>query len=268
MANRRMLNCGICLNEKYGSLSPYARLLFIGMITTADDDGRLKGSVLYLKARVFPYDNYTTDQLTEWVNEIINLNMVIRYKVGDCDYLYLTGWFEHQTLRVDRRTPSVLPPPPDELLTTNGIPNDNQVATIGIPYDNQVRQNRNQAQPQYSIDKVSIDKVRLDKDKNTPSKKKYGEFQNVLLTDDEHKKLTDRFNSHLPELIETMSSGIESKGYKYKSHYAAILNWAKRDLGKGKNNGNNPTSNRQLPEKYQTVDEYRAEYRRTHGITS
>lgn len=59
-------------------------------------------------------------------------------------------------------------------------------------------------------------------------KKKYGEFQNVLLTDIEYTKLKERFNSNLPGMIETLSAGIESKGYKYKSHYATIINWARR----------------------------------------
>ena len=29
-------------------------------------------------------------------------------------------------------------------------------------------------------------------------------------------------------MIEEVDTGIESKGYKYKSHYATILSWARR----------------------------------------
>src|SRR3990167_3118246 len=53
-------------------------------------------------------------------------------------------------------------------------------------------------------------------------KKAYGEFGNVLLTEDEYRKLEERFNSQLSAMIENLSGGIESKGYKYKSHYATI----------------------------------------------
>ena len=60
-------------------------------------------------------------------------------------------------------------------------------------------------------------------------KEKYGEFENVLLTKEEYEKLQLRFNSHLPEMIENLSAGIASKGYKYKSHYATILSWAKKE---------------------------------------
>ncbi len=65
---------------------------------------------------------------------------------------------------------------------------------------------------------------------NTPiSKDRYGEFNNVLLSDDEMQKLFDRFGATLIDKIEALSQGIESKGYKYKSHYATILNWARKD---------------------------------------
>ena len=57
-------------------------------------------------------------------------------------------------------------------------------------------------------------------------KSKYGEFKNVLLTDDEYNKLK---TSNLLVYIERLSSYIESSGKKYKSHYATILNWSRKD---------------------------------------
>jgi len=72
------------------------------------------------------------------------------------------------------------------------------------------------------------------------SKKIYGSFQNVKLTDKEYQGLIDKFG--IPEAlkkIENLSEGIASKGYKYKSHYATILSWDRRD---NKNNGNQRVS--------------------------
>ncbi len=69
--------------------------------------------------------------------------------------------------------------------------------------------------------------------KDTPSKKEYGEFKNVFLTDEEYNKLCGKFETvGANERIETLSTGIASKGYKYKSHYAAILAWDRRDKAK------------------------------------
>lgn len=57
------------------------------------------------------------------------------------------------------------------------------------------------------------------------NKRPYGECANVFLTDEEYKKIKDE---GLTGLIEELSLYIESKGVKYKSHYATIRQWAKR----------------------------------------
>lgn len=65
--------------------------------------------------------------------------------------------------------------------------------------------------------------IKTKKLKNT-----YGDF--VLLTDDEYEKLIKRFGEQgAQDRIETLNNGIGSKGYKYKSHYHAILTWEKNN---------------------------------------
>lgn len=59
-------------------------------------------------------------------------------------------------------------------------------------------------------------------------KHKYGEYKNVLLTDEELEKLKNEYPDYL-ERIERLSSYVESTGRKYKSHYATIRNWARND---------------------------------------
>ena len=64
-----------------------------------------------------------------------------------------------------------------------------------------------------------------------PKKHKYGEYQNVLLSDSDIEKLREKFPDWKNK-IEILSEGIELKGYKYKNHYLAILKWARRDSSK------------------------------------
>lgn len=59
-------------------------------------------------------------------------------------------------------------------------------------------------------------------------KKKFGEFENVLLTDEQYQKLKDKFYD-VDDRIETLSSYMASKGVKYKNHYATILTWARKE---------------------------------------
>ena len=53
----------------------------------------------------------------------------------------------------------------------------------------------------------------------------YGEYKNVLLSDDEHEKLKELCGEELQGVIDHLSSYIEMKGYKVKSHYLAIRKW-------------------------------------------
>ncbi len=67
--------------------------------------------------------------------------------------------------------------------------------------------------------------------KSKPVKHKYGEYKNVLLTDDELQKLKTEYSDY-QKWIERLSSYVESSGKKYKSHYATIRNWARKDAEK------------------------------------
>lgn len=61
--------------------------------------------------------------------------------------------------------------------------------------------------------------------KKRASMKIYGEYKNVLLSDDEHEKLKELCGEELQGVIDHLSSYIEMKGYKVKSHYLAIRKW-------------------------------------------
>lgn len=69
---------------------------------------------------------------------------------------------------------------------------------------------------------------------SAPAKKKravrhkYGEYNNVLLTDEQMAKLQAEFPDW-PERIERLSSYMASSGKSYKDHLATIRNWAKKD---------------------------------------
>jgi len=84
-----------------------------------------------------------------------------------------------------------------------------------------------------------------------PSKHKYGEYNNVLLTDEELQKLQAEYPD-CEERIERLSSYIVSTGKAYKSHYATIRNWARKDAERPqqqqikKTGFNNYSENRQL----------------------
>ena len=87
---------------------------------------------------------------------------------------------------------------------------------------------------------VSVNKKPQNKTKQSKTKQNkkregltLGEFLNVFLSVEEHKKLQEKFGkAGAVDRIERLSGYIASKGDKYKSHYATILQWARKDAGK------------------------------------
>ena len=62
---------------------------------------------------------------------------------------------------------------------------------------------------------------------------KYGEYHNVLLTDEDYAKLQAEFPTEYEALIERLSAYMASTGRAYKNHLATMRNWARRDMEKG-----------------------------------
>ena len=63
-----------------------------------------------------------------------------------------------------------------------------------------------------------------------------GEFKNIILLEEEFEKLKTQFGEKgTNDRIENLSQYIASKGKKYKSHYATILTWERKNNPGSKN---------------------------------
>lgn len=58
---------------------------------------------------------------------------------------------------------------------------------------------------------------------------KYGQYDNVLLSDDDLEKLKSEFPKDWQERIERLSEYMASSGKSYKSHLATIRSWARKN---------------------------------------
>ena len=264
---RRMITPEIWRNEKVASLSDAGRLLFIGIFSSADDDGRLKASPGFLKATIFPYDDDKTKGLVKHLrDQCAALGLIRLYTNGTGEYLDLPGWKEHQQIRQDRYKPSPLPAYTNQM-TSTGQPTNNQLTTSGQPNSNHWLTQSSIVESSIVESSIEGERVRESSSpvknprnsKTKQSKKKYGEFSNVLLSLLEHQKLVDKFGEHKAnELIENLSFYIQSKGSKYKSHYATILNWERRNKEEGNYGAHRGDTQKQgaLPTKFSPPPEY------------
>lgn len=108
---RRMLDSGMWSNENFAALPAMARLLQIGMINHADDQGRIKAHPLYLAKEIFPYDRVSPTNIAKWLDLIAGNGTILLYNVEGKQYAQLTKWWEYQSLQY--ASPSDHPAPPN-----------------------------------------------------------------------------------------------------------------------------------------------------------
>ncbi|MGK0703339.1 hypothetical protein ACSFCW_07585 [Yokenella regensburgei] len=105
MARSRNIKPGFFTNDELAECSPHARLLFAGLWTIADKEGRLDDRPKKIKALVLPFDNVDCDELLQQLND---RKFIQRYQVQDGAYIQITNWKKHQNPHC-KEAPSEIP---------------------------------------------------------------------------------------------------------------------------------------------------------------
>ena len=227
MAEKRMFTQKIIDSDAFLDMPLSTQALYFHLNMRADDDGFINNP-----KRIQRTIGASEDDL----KLLIAKRFVICFENG---VIVIKHWRMHNTLRKDRYNPTHY----QEQLALLEVKGNNaytekecvnQMATIRQP-------NGNHLEPQYSIDKYSIEEISIVEDSmpdsdepeppapdKKPVKHKYGEYKNVLLTDDELQKLKTEYSDY-EQWIERLSAYVASTGKSYKSHYATIRNWARKE---------------------------------------
>jgi len=97
-------------SESIGSLPRDARLLYVGLWSMADDEGRIRASARRVRKVVFGFDDDVTHaQVDEWLGLLEEAGKLIRYESEGHALIAILGWSRHQ--KINRPVPSSLPPP-------------------------------------------------------------------------------------------------------------------------------------------------------------
>lgn len=93
MARARNIKPGFFVNEDLVELDFATRLLFAGLWTLADREGRLEDRPKKIKIGVFPADNVDVDQMLQ---ELHDAKFIVRYEVNGVGYVKIQNWHKHQ----------------------------------------------------------------------------------------------------------------------------------------------------------------------------
>ena len=103
-------------HRKVGPLTDRQYRLWIGMITEADDEGRLIAEPLQLRAMIFAYHPAVTARhVIDDLAFLSDRGLIRLYSIGDTGYADFPSWRDHQV--IDRRQVSKLPPYQDSTTT-------------------------------------------------------------------------------------------------------------------------------------------------------
>ena len=108
MARKRMIDPNIWESQSFNRLSMMARMLFIGLFSNADDEGRGVAHPARIRSTIFPYDDMPIDTIISAMDECAAQVSVTFYEVDGDQFYQLENWLKWQ--RIDRPTPSIYPP--------------------------------------------------------------------------------------------------------------------------------------------------------------
>lgn len=164
MARKRMVDPSIWTNEGMAELSLRQQLLYIGLFSNADDDGRLKAPPATIRMMLpTVYGGVALDEIEIDLLCVMGvMTKLVRYQHDGNPYLAFLNYRDWQ--QIQHPTKSKLPPPPDAvgvsphgaLIEPSPPPAEMPVRTHGALNEDSLR-----STPQVNVDQVRVDQGSL-----------------------------------------------------------------------------------------------------------
>ena len=219
MAQRRMFSKKITETDLFLDMPMSAQCLYFHLNMSADDDGFIGNAKTIRRMIGASEDDLKLLLAKEFLIPFDNGVVVIK------------DWKIHNYIQKDRYNETIYK---DEKASL--VENENKQYQRLSHMDTKCIQNVSSTDTQVRLGKDRLGKDSKDKGttpapkkKKTPVKHKYGEYQNVLLSDEQLEKLKKEFPKDYQDRIERVSIYCESSGKTYKNYLATIRNWAKKD---------------------------------------
>lgn len=207
MAQRRMFSKDITNSEEFLEMPDSTQKLYFHLGMNADDDGFIqpKGTMRLVRS------GEDDLKVLEAKGFLISFNGSV---------IVITHWKMNNDIKNDRKKETIY----TQHLKALGIGSNKEY----IKKNDKCIQNVSILDTQVSIEEDRIGKISIGESIENEFVF-YGEFKKVKLKIEEYKKLIERFGEKNTKiLIDELDTYIASRGKRYSSHYATILNWARR----------------------------------------
>ena len=218
MAERRMFAKTIVTSDAFLDMPASTRCLYFLLGMVADDDGFVNNPRSIMRQCGSTMDD---------MNLLIAKRFILNFQSG---VVVIKHWCIHNTIQKDRyKETKYLEEKSTLMLDENKAYTETEadvypecIQSVSKP-ETQVRLGKDK------LGEVSVGKVIEEAKPPKPTRHKYGLYENVLLTDEDYRKLQEEFPHDYTDRIERLSEYMASTGKPYKNHLATIRNWAKKD---------------------------------------
>ena len=126
MARSRNIKPGFFTNDVLGDLPALTRLLFAGIWTLCDREGRLADRPKKIRAEVLPYDICDPEEMLQSLEKA---EFILRYEVEGVQVIQVLTWHKHQNPHM-KEAASTLPPPGALMAKPVPEPDKNSTSTV------------------------------------------------------------------------------------------------------------------------------------------
>lgn len=127
MARARNIKPGFFTNDELVELPFEVRLLFIGLWTIADREGRLSDRPKKIRMEIFPADNVDCDGALEMLSQS---GFICRYSVNGERFIQIENWHKHQSPHL-KEAQSTIPARVENHTSTVQAPDKHDCSTEG-----------------------------------------------------------------------------------------------------------------------------------------
>ena len=219
-------------------LIPSAKLLYGEITALSNERGYCWASNDYF-AQLYGVSKTTIKSWLKSLEDNGHINRIVKYKNGSKE--------------IENRWINISTPRQENLPTPAGNLTDPRQENLPTPRQEICPDNNTSINNTINNTKEYIgDLPTSKKTKSKPVRHKYGEYKNVLLSDDQLEKLKSEFPNDWEQRIDRVSEYCESTGKTYKNYLATIRNWAKKE----KTQPNQPIRKKQPYVRQETLPEW------------
>lgn len=212
MAERRMFAKTIIDSDAFLDMPLSSQALYFHLSMRADDDGFINNP-----KKIQRMIGGSDDDL----KLLIAKRFIIPFESG---IVVIKHWKIHNYIQKDRYKPTIYQEE-KSMLDVKENKAYTECIQSASDMDTQVRLGK---------DSLELGEESIGEKLKKPARHKYGEYSNVLLSDEDFEKLKAEFPTDYQDRIERLSCYMASTGKSYKNHLATIRNWARKEKPQSK----------------------------------